>query len=100
MSKEIDRVEEMSLEEFEKLEGIERVNRGIVDWDEVIENFRKKKVDFKKVREYVKEKYNKLLYYSEWEGVVERRVMRGMNVKSKLMRDKRSGRIRRFWYIE
>ena len=100
MSKEIDRVEEMSLEEFEKLEGIERVNRGIVDWDEVIRNFKGKKVDFKKVKEYVREKYNKILYYSEWEGVVERRVMRGMNVKSKLMRDKRSGRIRRFWYIE
>ena len=89
---------EMSLEEFKGLSEVER-ERGIVDWMSVLKEFSGKVVTYGDVKEYIREKYGKFLWYSEWSNVCERY---GLKKNVVILSKKRliNNRIRRLWYIE
>lgn len=90
---------EMSVEEFKSLsESGSGESRGIVDWDKVLNELNGRVVSFNLVKKKVKEEYGKRLYYSEWTGVIERRVdNKELEVESSKLLS--GGRRRRFWLI-
>ena len=72
---------------------------GIVDWNAVFKELSGKVVLFEDVKKLVKERYGKVLSYSEWEDKAERMSLKeGVLV---LSRKRRIGnRLRRIWYIK
>ena len=91
---------EISVDEFRKLsEGSgSGGSSGIVDWDKVLGEIDGRVVSFNSMKKKVMSDYGKLLNYSEWTGVLERREAKGrIRVESKKLLS--GGRRKRFWIV-